>query len=389
MSIRLNNQEFKRYDALSLTQLNIVIPQIQRLIDTERVTEIVEYQESYFKQSAQFNFIGNLTIACLNEIYYLIDGQHRYEAMKQLLAKQYKSFDIMVNIIAVSTQAAMKQLFDLVNKSVPAPNLPDTIDKDIPKNVLRHYVEKHTDLFTSARATRPKINRNSFEEGVAKIVETHKITSIEDMITIIDNQNKKYLGYNYLHFLSSKDQKNATQCNIVMKAHHKCQPTGILMFGLFKNDEWVDDIIAEITKTIAKNNPQVCDNSEPTEAIIQHNVKITKIKFAKSKIPKALRDSVWERDIGDSMKGKCKVCNTDVTFRNFQCGHIIAEKMGGSIALDNLMAICSGCNQSMGTQNLNEFKAKHFPNSITPPIATTSPIATTIPIKKSSTIRKL
>jgi hypothetical protein len=43
---------------------------------------------------------------------------------------------------------------------------------------------------------------------------------------------------------------------------------------------------------------------------------------------------------------------------SFQCGHVIAEANGGVIHVDNLRPICSICNQSMGTENMDDFRKR-------------------------------
>lgn len=72
----------------------------------------------------------------------------------------------------------------------------------------------------------------------------------------------------------------------------------------------------------------------------------------KQKIPKALRDQVWLRHMGEVYKGTCKVrwCKNEMTILNFQCGHNIPESKGGATVLENLVPICSSCNQSMSNK---------------------------------------
>jgi hypothetical protein len=62
----------------------------------------------------------------------------------------------------------------------------------------------------------------------------------------------------------------------------------------------------------------------------------------------------------DFKKGLCCCCNTEqITFVNFQCGHIESEVDGGQTHVDNLLPICQSCNGSMGSMNLNEYKEKY------------------------------
>jgi 5-methylcytosine-specific restriction endonuclease McrA len=60
------------------------------------------------------------------------------------------------------------------------------------------------------------------------------------------------------------------------------------------------------------------------------------------------------------MNGLCFVCSCSVNIENFHTGHIISVKNGGTDNINNLRVVCSLCNLSMGTKNLDEFKNKYF-----------------------------
>ncbi len=83
-----------------------------------------------------------------------------------------------------------------------------------------------------------------------------------------------------------------------------------------------------------------------------------------SQIPKAVRDAVWMRDVGNSKSGKCYICPRIITDDNFEAGHIISKHNGGNDDYDNLRAICIPCNRSMKSTNLEDYKEKHYPNNI-------------------------
>lgn len=80
----------------------------------------------------------------------------------------------------------------------------------------------------------------------------------------------------------------------------------------------------------------------------------------KEPIPAAVRNSVWIDYHEDSRVGICFCCKrTKIALDNFECGHVISEKNGGQATIGNLRPICSTCNKSMGTKNMNEFIEKH------------------------------
>jgi len=80
----------------------------------------------------------------------------------------------------------------------------------------------------------------------------------------------------------------------------------------------------------------------------------------KKTVPKVLRDLAWSKWIGEDIgKAKCLCCEiNDIKMSSFHCGHVIAEVNGGKTEVDNLRPICSACNLSMGSENLNTFKAR-------------------------------
>ena len=80
----------------------IIIPEFQRIINNNKIKEIVDYQICYKQKHNCFNFLGTLIFCRLQDktnqstIYYLIDGQHRYEAMKILVQNYYHEFQVYI-----------------------------------------------------------------------------------------------------------------------------------------------------------------------------------------------------------------------------------------------------------------------------------------------------
>ena len=81
-----------------------------------------------------------------------------------------------------------------------------------------------------------------------------------------------------------------------------------------------------------------------------------KIKEKKKSIPKTLKNMVWDTYIGkDKGTGKCLCCHKEIDSKHFECGHVISEAKGGSNGIDNMRPVCSLCNKSMGTEDMNIF----------------------------------
>jgi len=84
-------------------------------------------------------------------------------------------------------------------------------------------------------------------------------------------------------------------------------------------------------------------------------------KKKKQSIPKNVRIIVWNHYIGeDLIKHRCLCCKKVlITNTNFEVGHVLSEKNGGSHEINNLRPICFACNHSMGSENMIEFVVKY------------------------------
>lgn len=83
-------------------------------------------------------------------------------------------------------------------------------------------------------------------------------------------------------------------------------------------------------------------------------------------IPKKIRETIWKRDCGDSVSGKCFCCSQSVSvLGEWHAGHIVAQCNGGADTSDNLRVVCIACNLAMGTENMDDFKRRCYPTPAT------------------------
>ena len=91
-------------------------------------------------------------------------------------------------------------------------------------------------------------------------------------------------------------------------------------------------------------------------------------KTQKESIPQNKRTQCWKRYYGEETEGECPIsyCNTVIRTGKggTQIGHIISEKNGGKIELNNLRPICKKCNCEMGTLNWEDFDLESFNSCI-------------------------
>lgn len=83
-------------------------------------------------------------------------------------------------------------------------------------------------------------------------------------------------------------------------------------------------------------------------------------KKKKQSIPKNVRVIIWNHYIGeDIIKHKCLSCKkVTISNTNFDVGHVLSEKNGGTHEINNLRPICFACNHSMGSENMIDFVVK-------------------------------
>lgn len=100
---------------------------------------------------------------------------------------------------------------------------------------------------------------------------------------------------------------------------------------------------------------------EELEKQKQEEKTATDLKKKKQSIPKNVRVIIWNHYIGeDIIKHKCLCCKKAlISNTNFEVGHVISEKNGGTHEINNLRPICFACNHSMGTENMIDFVVKY------------------------------
>ena len=92
-----------------------------------------------------------------------------------------------------------------------------------------------------------------------------------------------------------------------------------------------------------------------------NNTTTTVSKKAKQTIPKHIRNLVWNYYIGDNIiQHRCLCCKkTVISNTQFEVGHVLSERDGGTLELSNLRPICGPCNRSMGTMHMVEYVKKY------------------------------
>lgn len=347
-SIRDNNKITCLVDIKLLIKQFIHIPNEQRIRDDDKVDEIVKYQDAYYKNGNNcFNYLGSINIHCCKEdgINYLVDGQHRWCSMKRLHTKyNYNVFNVKIELVEVNTREELVENYKLINKNTQLPELPENTNKNIVDNVCKYFFNEYKKMWSLKRRNiRPKLNKNQFQEGVAYIE-----TQLKSRGKVVD---ENYLKEIILDKNSKMSEWTVEGYNTqIRKIKHwdvyleTCNKNNMYL-GMYNyiNEEYCYDWVKKIIE------------DETGEKIKREK------KNKKKRIPKKKRLEVWNEN-NDGLKAMCFCCGIEElnAMGTWECGHVISEYNGGDLSTQNLKPVCSGCNKSMATMNMDEYMKKYY-----------------------------
>ena len=306
-TIKFSNNSYISYINFTLLKKkDLIIPDFQRDLDNDRVDEIYN---KLLKNKELINIIGVITICELDNIYYLVDGQHRYHALNKLKVEK-----ILIHEIKVGSKEELINIFTEINQNTPLPNkwleITDT-NKIKHKKLLKEFKKIYPLVLVQSNKPRPpNIKKTDFENILLEL---------------------PYININHINDLN-KIYKNSLKDNI-----EKYEKKNFYL-SIVNTDTLKEDLI------------KIFNNKE---------IEIKNNQYKKVSIPVSLKTSVWEK-FTDKYSIKCPIsfCNKKINARDFDCGHIKSERNGGKLELDNLKPICHPCNCSMGIKNWNIYDKK-------------------------------
>jgi len=337
----LNNTKVEIFTTSNLTDFNVIKPEIQLIVDSQKVDDIVQFQLEFHKKYGYFNFTssGPINIHQWNENYLLVDGQHRVLALERLFHEHSHDIEFYVILVKVDSQEELEFNYNMINKNTPLPDFShfQSVDKNIPETVASQLQLRYPTIWSkTSRARRPHIFFNYLQESLAFICQEASITCCKKLATIITEYNTKLSGWEPSAF------------KVTASVYTKAKKTGMYL-GLFQHQQedygyiWAKNIVEELTgKTIKKSSTS-----------------------SKKKIPKKIKNDSWDKYIGKkTAEAPCLCCrNSTIGAKDFIAGHIISESNGGKITVDNILPICSACNLSMKTTNMDVFVKEHYPKN--------------------------
>lgn len=300
-------------------------PGFQRTLNDERLANFTEKIQGHTKllqandTSAALGkpvpYLGILSIAVLDNKYFIVDGQHRFQALSDYYDTMKTDFNISYILRHFQHSSDIKRYFKEINDVL-------MIDPSI---------------FSPARETVLKYLRSAYPVHESKSSKPH-----------FPNVNFDQL-FKYI----------------------------LERFGYEEEDEsakiisTIEDLNADISQALIVDNVEKYQKSFKTDKqgkvtmfTLAHVVHSTDSKRRRDRMPAVLRRRVWTDQFGDNDIGYCNCCAIKVTTSDFHAGHIIAVAKGGSDDISNLKVICAECNLSMGTRNLIDFSRRYFASRI-------------------------
>lgn len=180
------------------------------------------------------------------------------------------------------------------------------------------------------------------------------------LITIILDELFEKTGIR-IFYESEKDKElleelyNKTGIKISREGGH-VEGIGRYIKGINSISTELDNLLPEFYENLKKDK----ELEDRLNKLEKKPSKTATKKPRKTTIPKSVKNTLWNNTFPGVSKGKCYVCNRNVESDNFHTSHIISEKNGGTVQIGNLKVCCAPCNLSMGTENLEDFKKKHY-----------------------------
>lgn len=319
----------------------IELPNIQRIRDDNKVDEIVSYQRQQLLNNGHCDFHGVINIHHCQETdrCFLVDGQHRFEALRKL--SNTHNVELFVEIEQVNTMDQLINNYNIINKNTPLPEFPESIDKNIPEEVAQFFKNKYPDMWSNSRnARRPHIYFNYLQEALGFLTEKLNIKTADELKEIVESKNLELSAWTIDNYPKSR--------TITESMMNKCAREQLYL-GLYAHEsedyayQWVKDIVFN------KTGERIAKPKKPRRA----------------NIPKALKMTIWDEYVGkDKRRALCICCcDREIEINSCEYGHIVSEKEGGQASVENLLPICGQCNRSMSAEHMGEYVQRCYPKN--------------------------
>lgn len=315
-------------------------PRIQRNLNIDHIKQMIEDQIKEYKSWKTFSMLQSITVASVGDEMYVLDGHHRLRAFKELCYLGYPVEEVAVPVIQYNLDCydEMLEYYRRINKNMPLHPLEKASDfAEFDKMFIAKLTQTWSLYFKEGeKAFRcPHIGLNELKSRMLAINISAKMREIGrswiDLWNSVESLNTHVQKLSAMQ-LDAVINKRIKDC-IAKDKNNTCY------LGIWRRYEWLN----------------ICLNQVMNGGVISDDIYVD---IKRQKIPWARRIEVWKKThkgLGDV--GECFVCKGDLMFNDMECGHVKAHALGGDIDVDNLYAICKGCNRDMGMMNLFDYKS--------------------------------
>lgn len=279
--------------------------------------------------------------------------------------KTTESYESKINFVNLQFQEKLNNLnFDELKEKCKENNITNykKNSKNDVKSALITEFEKGWEIL-----------KNFSKDELKNICRDNKLSGIsgvrkEELIYLIMNSSSLCDRNMFLFIKNQNDINNNSTGNILVETNN----TNNINSKSKKNKKCendnspneINDIDCEIKRlTELKEQQQKKQEEEKMKMEEEQKQKILaeEKKKKKQSIPKSVRTHVWNLYIGSHINEHRCICCKKTLIKNtdFEVGHVISEKDGGTLEITNLRPICAVCNHSMGTENMVEFVKKY------------------------------
>jgi hypothetical protein len=265
--IRVDSVQAKSVVSLErLLAMPIAVPEIQRSVDEDVVASIVAFQRERFATHGSLLFLGDLVLAESGRCFSLVDGQHRYAALKQVYLLQ-PDYTVSLLIVHLDHTLTLENLFVLLNKSQPVPSyvIENTLDLN-----KRGVIESFDKLFRAefkayvSKSTSPR-KPNVCLSSILDAIQQPTCPALRTLVTAHKLfEYTKWINLTHCKSLAMKCPRTLQAC--VAKAHP--DESKALFLCTDRDHEWLHSV--DLMTAFLTHKQDVTHASTPTSAPQRH-----------------------------------------------------------------------------------------------------------------------
>ena len=319
----------------------LIKPTHQGALDEIKVQQM---HEEYRLRPHLFRSKNKIVVVDLDGRWYLVDGQHRYDMIKQEFESNTGILEaIQISWYRFSNEEELLDLYKSLNQdSIKNRNY---ISMDSFKMIkVNEFMNKLQEYLPNNAFSKRKNTETGHIKSSAELRDDLNEAGFFDNDDIIAQTSDKL----YEYFIQKNDEFSK-----LLNYKESLITNETLFYDKERN------IIREnIIFTLHRNNfvQWLCNKN-----VIPFHY----YKKQKQKIPPPLRNAVWRSYHGSEEEATCPIsyCSATMTRTKkpgMHCGHIISEKNGGQADANNLRPLCSKCNYEMSYLNWEDFDKESY-----------------------------